>query len=227
MKKLNKEWERKYRPLKLYKDDLIDIINIAKEGYEKTNPDFHRHLVIQVDEFEIEETVDLDDIEKEVVNIFYVYLNFSPVLRLRLEKYSASLLVTDDKDTWLMGVASKIDSILQKKQRRFSMLFSHARIGLIIFGMLLLLFCLYCLAAWNIIPSYPVLIIGVIHIYVMWKVGDIKPNYSTIIMSNSNEVPSFYKRHKDKILLTIVVSIISSSISVLGTLLVQWITKKP
>lgn len=225
MKKLRKKWERKYRPLKLYKDDLVDIINIAKEEYEKANSDAHRHIDIRVDEFEIEGTEDLDKIEKEVVNLFYIYLNFSPVLRLSLENCSASLLVTDDKDTWLMGVASKIDSILQNRQRSFSFFFSNARPGLIIFVGLFFLFCACILSLFT--SAYLLIPIGILFISLIWWVEGIKPNYSTIIMSNSNEVRSLFRRNKDKILLSLLVSIITGFVSVLGTLLVQWITKKP
>ena len=95
------------------------------------------------------------------------------------------------------------------------------------FFLFVLLFCILA-GLFLVLKLYYLLPIFIIPpVYIGTKIESIPPQYSSIIMSHPTEVSHFFKRNKDKILVGIVVGIIVGFFSVLGTLLVQWIAKKP
>ena len=219
MKKRKQSWRKDYKPLKLYKDDLAEMINIVKKRSESIESDFKKLIVICIDEFEIDDAAELDEIGKDTINYFRVSLmDFC----LSLSKDSASLCVDDNQDTSLMGIANQFNEILRKRQRRLSFLFSKARFIIGVLVIFLIQFILGFFVAWKSAPFYWIIILAVISVCVVLKIVDIDSQYATIIMSNSGEVRSFFKRNKDKILTG---AVAGSIVTVFLMMLLQWVLK--
>lgn len=225
MREIKKTWKKKYKPLKLFKDDLEAIVNIAKEYEQSDVEKWQKKIEITAENYQLDNISELEKIKKEVISYFGLNVGFSS-LRLQLSKYSLSLEVGDDNDILLIGIATKIDSILQKRQRRFNFVFTYG--GRLILCYLIVLLCGVLASVFFILKIYYLLLICIIAaIYIVAKAEDVPSQCLTIIMSHSAETPNFFKRNKDKILVNTIVAIIVSFLSVLGTLLFQWITKNP
>lgn len=225
MKKLQQAWRREYKPLKLFKDDLEAIVNIAKEYEAIDAKEWEKKVSITAEDYQLDNISELKEINKEIISDFYMSVGTSS-LTLRLNKNSASLYVHDDKNTVLMGIANKIDDILQNRQRRFNFFFTYGG-HMMLFALPIMLLGVSLTCLFLVLKLYYLIpIVAIAGGYTGAKTESIPAQYSTIIMSHLSETPNFFKRNKDKILVGIVVGIIVCFFSVLGTLLVQWITKK-
>lgn len=177
MKEIQQVWRKSYKGLKLFRNDLETIINIAKEYEQSDKSDLYRKIHIVVGDFLLDDVSELKEIKEKVVSSFSLNTQGSSLL-LNIDKHLSYLRVDDNKNNLLIGIAQRIDDVLQTRQR------GHKNF---LFGI----------------------------------------KSPTIIMSHSNESSSFFKRNKDKLLLSIIVAAITTFISVSGTLLIQWLAKKP
>lgn len=225
MKKLKQSWQREYKPLRLFKNDLEDIVNIAKEYEQIDAEDWKKNITINAKNYELDNISELKEIREEFISDFYLNVGVSSLV-LRLSEHSISLRVDDDRNMLLMGIAHKIDDILESRQRRFNFLFTYSgRLfifylpSLILFGFfagVLLAAKSYFLSAFSAIAS----------IYVAVKAPDISVRYATIILSYFSERPNFFKRNKDKIIVNAITAIVTVGLTILGTLLIQSINKE-
>src|SRR5579863_9032822 len=109
MKKVKQSYSKSYPALRLYKDDLEEIVSVFKSHFAE--------IKIVADEYELTEITDIDKIKKAKITNFSVSYNHhdqdpsrSGLLSLDLKPGSAFLYLSDDAATYLRGVASQIDT---------------------------------------------------------------------------------------------------------------------
>jgi uncharacterized membrane protein SpoIIM required for sporulation len=223
MEKIPQSWEKNYKPLKLFKDDIEEIVKIITAGPAET--DIH----IEVDEFRLDNPSELNEIKKDIIKELYIGVE-TFMLQLRLGRKNAHLWVGDKDNTMLMGIAIRIDEILRKRQRFLGYLSFGIRPQLTYFflGFPIGVFLFLSFARTSHTPLFVLLLIA----FLIIGLGGIayflyfQHHFSTIRMFYSYEKPNFFKRNKDTILVNVIVSIVSLVVGVFGTLLAQWITKK-
>ena len=114
MKKVKKLYDKYYPVLRLYKDDLEDIVSVFKSHFTE--------FKIIADEYELTDLSEIDDIKKPKITNFSVTYNDhnqdplkSGLLSLDLKSDRARLYLSDSTATYLFGIASQIDALLSKK----------------------------------------------------------------------------------------------------------------
>jgi len=218
MEKIPLSWERKYKPLKLFKEDIEEIFRIVKENSTEADTD------IIIDEFRLEKPEELGEINKSIINELYINIS-TATLQLSLGCRDAHLWVGSREDTRLMGIAIRIDELLQKKQRFM---------GFFTFGIRPYLTSFFLGVPIGFLSKYfytklftPILVLSlitflVIEIALIASAVHIRTHFTMIHMTYSYEKSNFFKRNKD----TIFLMIISSAVTLIATLIVQWIIKK-
>lgn len=112
MKKIKRPWEKHYRPVKLFRNDVEEIINIVK-----TESSENAHVYIRIGEFELDDPNQLSQIDEG--RIYELSVSVEGIM-VGLGRTTTYLRVDDEEDTKIRGVASKIDGILQEKKRPLS-----------------------------------------------------------------------------------------------------------
>lgn len=215
MKQIRKSWEKRYKSLKLFKDDIEKIINIITTEFTETE------RTIVIDEFELNKLEELSEINKDVVNNFKIFVATAS-LQLNLDCSCAYLIVDNENDTRLVGIASRIDEVLQKRQRFIG--FAYGWIGVALIGQIGFFLTNAFLTATIVSVSLAVASLIICFVTIMsWSY--IIRHVSTIHMCYSYKKSNFFKRNKDRILVGVIVSIVSLILGIFGTLVVQWVIR--
>ncbi len=193
MKKVKKTYSKDYPVLRLYKDDLEEIVGIFKSHFTE--------IEIVADEYELTELADIDNIKKPKITHFKVdhYHHYdqekptrSELLRLELTHYRARLYLSNNADTYLLGVASQLDALLSKKKSSLGFLTSirAIQISLAIYIPLYIILFIMGLSnrfAQSILPPSLLIIISIIGVCWTIFLSQIKTkNYCVISLINSN-----------------------------------------
>lgn len=221
MERIPKSWRKNYRPLKIYRDDIEKMWAILAQ-------EFSPSVDVRIGQLCLESPEELSNVlESDAVSL-YMDVNLSQ-LELHICSDDAWLSVRNEEDTKAMGVAGRIDQILQERQRFWG--FTHFSSLQSIF---LLLVGLSVASFFGCMPlvNNPMLFALLFSIYVciliiiagvhLWT----KMNMAIIHLIRSNEDIGFIKRNKDKLILVLITCIISSMLGAVGMLLVQWLIKK-
>jgi hypothetical protein len=217
MEKIPQPWRREYRPLKLFKEDIEEIVKIIT--VDPAEADIH----IEIDEFRLDNPKELNEIKKDIINELYIGVEVS-TLQLILGRKSAHLWVGDKDNTGLMGIAIRIDEILRKRQRFLGYLAVGIRSYLVSFFLGCTTGVFFAFTQRSHTPLFVLLPITFLITWVASTayIGYIRYHFSTIHTSYSYGKSNFFKRNKDAIFLMI----LSSVATLVVTLLVQWIIKK-
>jgi len=213
----------KLRPVKLYLDDLEQIVSILKVESNEVK--------IETDEYKYESLEELVGNRKET--IYELKLGsgrsvWSPV-KLSLDKYFVELFISEDEPR-LRGLFEKIKEILVKRERVYRRLVSP------IFSLIFSVFSLTIIIVNKFLYPLPLIILPFLYfiiipsattislIIVVWLNME-KGKYSIIVLKHRSDQVSFWKRNKDQVLLLIIGTVIGAVITVLGTIILNVLSK--
>jgi len=208
LEKVRKRFFEQYPMLRLFRDDVEGIINLFEKDYKDAE--------IIVDEYKLENSSDIDKLVKSQVTNFSVqafqrYPQETPyrveLLRLVLNCDEAHLSVSDENDTHLRGLASKISSILSQRKSRLH--FLTAPPMALVLGVFFSIPTSIILALpWS-FSKQPVLsillalsILLLIALVIIWLVVMVRvrtKKYVVIYLTNSNARSTFFSRNKDEL----------------------------
>jgi hypothetical protein len=236
MEKVQKSYRKTYPMLRLFKDDVKQIVNLVEKS--------HKDAEIIIDEYKIEDGSEIDKISKQITTKFYIqffqrYHDENPyrteMLTLDLTNDNASLRVSNENDTYLRGIASQIDSILSGRKRKIiNFLFSVPIIILIAFLISLPAAIILSLPwSFNKQPSLAIsltlIVILLIILAILWFIWAFNIEFKkhvVIYLINSNERSSFFSRNRDEIPKMVLSALIGSIITILLggiSFLINWL----
>lgn len=209
MEKIKKYYSKPYPMLRLFKQDIEQLLKVFQENCKKVE--------ICAEGYKLDDICEMDKIKKEGIVNFSIS-GMDPHLSLDLSEHSARLYLSDEDDITLRGLESKIDLILSPRKRRVLSFFGS-------FWMILLLPAMLGLA----IASFPfreykvqgaTLIIFIILLYVLSFKMPFK-KYSLIYWADTSLAHGFFRKNKENIL----IAIISAFFGAVITVAVSWLSK--
>jgi hypothetical protein len=209
MKKLVGSYSISLPPLKLFVDDIDEIIHIISEISE--------NIQIRSENYELDNASDLLNLDVDTINHLEVESN-NPYISAEFSRSGARLYISTD-DASSRGILEKIRQICFKRRRRFAsfvvkiwpsyvfvfigvILMGISEINRVYFPLGLLAFLVYIFLA---IANYIV---------------DLR-RYSIIVISKSTEHPNFLMRNSDEIIIGVGSAIIGGLIVLAITMLVN------
>jgi len=209
MKRINFPQEEEIKPVILYFDDLERIVEILKE--------LSNNIVIFTDKYELDSLHELQEIHKDTLNWLtlgiakpQVSVNFRP---------NGILLYIEEDIPVSRGILEKVKQLLRNCKRKLSWLAMNSWIGATIIGGSIFFFS--SRSFMGILLGCLMTFLGAILLW--WGHGVIDKKWSVIHLKRRIELPSFWKRNKDRI----VVAIISITFGSLITLVITNLLKKP
>lgn len=210
MKKLVKSSiDQDFPPVKLYLDDVEEIVDSFKEISEK-------EVMISTDEYSVDAVSELSEIHhiKELT-----IQSYSPYLRLGVTRHCVSLSSPGSSSTQMRGVATKISDILKSRTRLYplSLLSTASPFLGVAWGFLISLGLISIAEGvrnkqlWLFPLGSAVTVLGMVMGYAAVGLG------SRIISKKRSAEESFWQRNKD----TLVVSTIMLFLGALLTFLAQ------
>lgn len=205
MKKKERSIIQVLKPVKLYYNDLVELVNILKE----VNPDIR----IETDSYTLDNIEELLGMDDELITVLKMSIN-DPYFSIDFEPDYASIYASDDTFI-LRGLFEKVKKILMDKRRKLFFLYQNSFFPGLMTGLSML-----PLAAgieenniYLIISGFILLITSII----FWKkTHTIRfSKYSMIYLSKSIEFPSFWKRRKDDIFLAVISAVIGALLTFL------------
>jgi hypothetical protein len=236
MEKVQKTYHKNYPMLRLFKDDVKQIVDLIKKN--------HKDAEIIIDEYKVEDISEIDKVPKQKTTKFYIqffqkYRDENPyrseMLTLDLTNDNASLRVSNENDTYLRGIASQIDSILSRRERRtINFLFSTPIIVLIT-SLILLPAATILGLPWSfskqtsLAISLTLIIILIIILAILWLIWAVNKKfkkYVVIYLISSNERSRFFSRNRDEIPKMVLSALIGSVVTILIggiSFLINWL----
>lgn len=211
MKKRAKELSQLLPPVKLFLDDIEKIVEIAGELSEE--------IELWTDEYSFASVSDLSQLQQEELTTFGVrsgyfdlWLNFTP-------RY-VSLMVRGNTATHI-GVFEELKNFIQSRRRKFSTAYKNllrwilgsVAIGIAIAAPILHIKGLLLIGAFA--TAITLTAFNILYSYILHR------KYSIIILKKRIEQPSFLKRNKDKIILSLFSAIIGAILLVLIEFLIK------
>ncbi|MEN6518793.1 MAG: hypothetical protein ABFC38_11560 [Methanospirillum sp.] len=115
----------KYPMCRFFKDDIIEIYETLIQNCSRVE--------LTIEKFELESISELDIIPlKKASNI--QFNGYDPYIRFTLSNYSNELYISDEEDTVLRGLKSRIEDIISKRKVKYRYLFSWPTIFIIGLG---------------------------------------------------------------------------------------------
>jgi len=194
MQKLTKSLSEHLPPVKLFLDDLEQIVEILQEVSKKVK--------ISTNDYAFEDLKELVNKKYESINKLHISIS-DPYVSLDLESYGISLYIEKDEPI-SRGLFEKIKQILIQRKRPFGWLLTNWYLAGIFAGISI---PLLIIGIEKNISSF--IILGIIPfgcIAAIWTVYGLRnqsKSNSIIIPKYKNEAPSFIKRNSDKIILII------------------------
>lgn len=231
MKEVEKPYVKRYHAMRLYKDDLEKIVNIFESHFQDN--------IIVVDKYELANISDIDKIKKKTVTKFSIkhhhrYPQETPyrteLLSLDLDHDKARLYLSNDADTYLLGIAAQIDTFLSKRKNIVGFLTSPITsiLEVVIF---MVLFSILNNTPWRyadhsfhsilLMTLTFVLLIAAI-LWAIWTIYIQNWRYTLIYLTDSILKTNFFSRNRDQIILALTVGIFTAVITgVLTTLIIN------
>ena len=227
MKEVEKPYIKRYQALRLYKNDLEEIVSIFERNSQENK--------IVVDKYELTSISDIDKIKRKTVTKFsinhhhYTQEKLYRSVSLDLDRDHAMLYVSNDADTNLLGIASQIDTFLLKKKNVAGFLTSPivAVLGTAIPAILFFVFSsiswkysdhsLNSVLLMTLTFTWPIVAI----VWTVWTAYVRSRKYTLIYLMDSTSKTSFFSRNKDQIILALTVGILTAVITgVLTTVII-------
>ena len=208
MKKIQRHLGEHLKPVKLYYDDVIEIIEILKEGGGE--------IEIEADDYMLDSPDEILSIEKP----FFTKLEIRHLNpRVSIDFESNQIWLYAEEDTPVQrGLYDKVKSLLKEKQRTFATIFQSSICSGVYTGA----------SSWFLfgIPFNETNKIGSIFIGllmlctgILWMVLGHKSQFnyfSIIVPSKKKESPNYWQRNKDQIF----VAFIAAALGIIGTIVV-------
>ncbi len=235
MEKVRRAYSKFYPVLRLYLDDIEELIQLFKKYYNEVS--------IVIDDYIINDNVTISDIKKEAVSSFSIqshpyYDKDSKVLRgritLELTQSYALLRIANDTDPFLLGIASQIDTVLMRRKSRLDLFTSAktvSRIALVagVLSMALGLIGIFISRAYLSKPFSMAdfmagllcmtIGLGTFVIWSTWAYNVRNKRYCLIYLTAYHAKSNFFKRQKEQIFLLLIGAVIGSVV----TVLVNWL----
>jgi hypothetical protein len=188
----------RYPKIKLYKDDVQNIIELFNSQYGST-------LRIQINGYLIDNFDEISKIKENTTNKFKIS-SITEGVSLELTRKYAYLYLSNSNEINQLGLKSKIDDILNKRKRIFNFLDSiwfYALFSLVI-GILIGII-------WNTLLTIMLFTLELIYLVVF-----ISPtsfiSHSLIILDKNSQDLSFWRRNYEKIMIGIIIAVLSGII---------------
>lgn len=206
---IKKEYDKEFGPVRLFKEDLIDIIILFKKSY--------KFIKITIDEYKIQDESSLDlvisKINKDSTNELYIGgsdRDYGNDIYLRLGKHSASITVIDQKDSKSRGVLDQVAIIISKRENKILKFIGNFKVlGLTTFVVILISILNFFndyLGNITLILGFIPLIMVLISFYLTYN------KHSLIYFFNSKEKNNFWKKNAETIMVSVLATIIGGSI---------------
>jgi len=113
MKKVKRHHLQQYSLLRLYREDIIELVEILQAEYGPIKLTFDNY------ECTVDELEELSKILPSPSSFatYGMTKNSSTCVSLRFDETSAAVSTTDDSDTSSLGILSKLDGVLKTKHR--------------------------------------------------------------------------------------------------------------
>jgi len=205
MKQVKKPYTKSYPVLRLFKDDLEEIVGIFKKHFTEID--------IIADENQLTDIAEIDKIKRSKITHFSVEHHHydqepsrSGRLSLDLTPESARLYLSDSAATYLRGVASEIDALLSKKKSVLGFIASQRlnRISLIVYAPLLLILLSSTFSSRFMLPIFwnaLLLIFSAIFVsWSLWMSFILSKRYCVIFLNYSMSKTNYFSRNKDQLI---------------------------
>jgi len=211
MEKIDKSVRKSYPPLRLYLEDLMEIIDIFDANFNEYK--------IEVDDFKLDNIDEIDKINKKEINNLYISTFEGGFTSLNLNSFSASLKIDNEQDNKLLAVFHKIDKLLTGKEKFYLRVLATPNttyifsLGILIFALLLLSHKISLLL--YILISLILICLMIVFLIVGYRIASKK--YCIIYMVNSDSKIGFFEKNKDNIILSLFSTIFGGIIVVVIT----------
>ena len=216
MKKIRKNvsYSKNYSALKLFREDLDEIINIFKNNFSEFD--------IEIDEYIIDDISEIDEIKKEKTNRLSIETYENGYSYLNLFKNYAILNISDKNDTKLLGVFHQLDELISKKEYTFLKIITsswvfYVMVTTIVIGLYTILWSNTLLISFIIIiiPFLLILLIILIDFHMTLK------KHSIIYLIHSTSKIGFFERNKDQLSIGLICAIVGAIAGIMGTILIK------
>jgi hypothetical protein len=201
MKKLIRSYSVHPKPVRLYLDDLEEIVNIMKESCEQVD--------IEVGEYHLDSVDELPKMSQEVFHQMEIS-SPDPYFSLDLDPSGIRLVIARDTPS-SRGILEKVNAVLVRRGRWFAPLL-NTPMFVVALAMLFVLIFVPLLFGFSPGPSitYQVLLnVAWFGVFLYVAYNCVK-NFTTIVARRRIESPAFFKRNADKIIVGVVTSIITT-----------------
>ncbi len=218
MKKIKRDYQENYPFVRLYKNDLDDLVAVFEKNCTKVE--------LKADEYELADASQLNNIRKQMITELAIdgrleEHSYFDAIRLRLSKQYAFLRLEDDANITYSGMASQVRSILRRRAKIRVFLASFKT--LIIFMALSLILNAIDIFTSHIniqIDTLSVISSVILLIYAVWFFYIRTARVSVIFLVNEDNRPNFFRKYRDQILLNMISAISGAALA----LLVAWLT---
>jgi hypothetical protein len=209
MKKSCKHITKEYRPLKIYLDNIEDIVALFQEnGISYT---------ISTDNFEYDSITELrlNSNEKQTKTLSIKTSN--PHIVLEFEPHSARIFISEDT-TFTLGLYHQIDFIIKSSQRLFSITYSY----FFIYAIAPLVQMLAFTSLDNVLPVF--IKYSFLAFWLVWfgRAFYITLfNHSNINLIYKSSISNFFTRKRDDLIIALISGFIGAILGVIGTILTK------
>ena len=208
MKKIVKSYCEIIKPVKLYLDDLTEIVEILKGACEE--------VCIQIEDVQLDDLDEISSLRKEVIFDISVR-GYEPYVSVEMKPHTIHLYIQEDTPE-SRGLLEKVKTVLLRC-RRFTLFLDNAPY---IFGTLLG----FSIGIFVILKERP-MVFGILNLALFMAVvlsfkfvfNEKLKHYTTVVLKYKIETPGFFKRNKDRILLALISASIGAIVTYILTLL--------
>ncbi|MDD5195014.1 MAG: hypothetical protein PHQ96_04990 [Candidatus Omnitrophica bacterium] len=195
MEKIPQSYSKCYKALILYRDDLEQIAKIFNKNCKE--------YTIEADEYKLANISEISNINKPSIIDFKIY-GSQPYMYLDINHFEARLYCANKDDEILLGIASKINSILTKRVSKIKKIISSN-------FMFIPILIIWFFGIWIFKNNLEVLKYSAIFYLIfsgLWFFFAGKLDNNIIYLFSSQSKNTFLKRNKDSIILLLLGGII-------------------
>lgn len=215
MIKKNTRLTKQHPPVKLYLEDIINLIDIFDINFDNVN--------VELGDYELSNKEDLLKVNKDTQ---YKNLRISGrktgcYVYLELNEVNAEVSTSSD-DVFAMGIFSKLNKYIEDNNKRFNVVSFNEKLVNILNILTVIAFMALLLKTNDIALSISigVLLMILVNLFT-WNIHSYAiKNYSLLSLYNRVEDIGFFKRNKDQLIIAIFASLIGAITGVIGTLLI-------
>ncbi|MDD5038394.1 MAG: hypothetical protein PHN78_03660 [Dehalococcoidales bacterium] len=214
MIKLKKPISKELPPVKLYLDDLKAICDTLAQKAKTIDIS----VDTGIEEYKVEDIEQLKKLETKKIHELSIKCS-DPYITIEFKPGWVKIYFGEDS-TYNRGILSEIEDILQRRKvfggRFLTSFWASFLVGGLIGGSFIGMLVTSKTYVWLFLALE---LISILLMTFLWKFTF--SGYSTIVLSESKEEISFWKRNRDQIL----VALIAATVGSLVTVLVLWIVK--